>query len=120
MRAGARSLVTSDHAGYSILLDRRVCYPNGIRPSDQLKVEVVGFPGAVASVIWRTTSVNKRAEVGRLSTSSTKRQPVGSRILVVPQRTKFISSSETKRYETPHNAAINAQPKAGLRFGSHL
>lgn len=78
--------VTSDHLqGYSILLDRRVCYPNGIRPNDQLEVEVVGFPEAVASVIWRTTAVGKRVEVGRLSTLLNEASvSVGSRILVVP------------------------------------
>ena len=78
--------VTSDHLqGYSILLDRRVCYPNGIRPNDQLKVEVVGFPGAVASVIWRTTAVGKRVEVGRLSTLLNEASvSVGSRIHLVP------------------------------------
>jgi len=121
--------VTKEHLdGYSVLLDRRVCYPNGIRPSDSRVVPVQGFEGATASVIWRTTDNKRKVEVGRLSELLKKASvEIGSRIVVVPSVTEVhlligdeqIREAERPSDRTPPQGRFEVrEPIVGARLGA--
>ena len=70
--------------GHSLRLDRSIAFANGVRPGDKLTVPLVGTNQTV-SVIWRVHSLNRRVEVGRLSTYLRSLElEAGREVVIVP------------------------------------
>ena len=68
-----RVTVKDEHLrGYSLALSPHVCFANGVRPSDSLRVPIEGSD-EMASVIWNTANITGRVDVGRLRSTLTAR-----------------------------------------------
>lgn len=64
---GERQFVSENTLkGYSFGLSPHVAWANGLRPDDDLVVPVLGSSHHQASVIWRTTNLTGKVDVGRL------------------------------------------------------
>jgi hypothetical protein len=64
-----RIVVKDDHLrGYSLSLSPHVCFANGVRPSDSLRVSITDT-NEEASIIWNLANTAGRVDVGRLRTT---------------------------------------------------
>ena len=84
------SLTRRNFEGQSLGVSFDLAYANGLRPNDDLEVEI-GGTSEIGTLIWRPTTTSRRIDVGRLSRAlrSLGFEP-GDQIAVVPTRNQII------------------------------
>ncbi len=105
---GERQVLTDlNMKGHSFRLDRHVAWANGIRPSDSLRVPINGTSHK-ASVIWRTTSLTGKVEIGRVRAwCEENRLRVGEELLLCPSSsgvTIFVGESRIEAAREAYEA----------------
>jgi hypothetical protein len=114
------SLQDRHFKGYSLGVNFDVAYANGLRPGDDLMVNVEGWDSR-ASLIWRIHSLNRLVDVGRLSEYLQKNNhKPGDVLVLVPSRETIrvipeqeLPSVITQQRDQGHNS-ITAKPQESV------
>lgn len=116
---GERHVVSeSTYKGYSFALSPHICWANGLRPGDDLLVQVDGS-SLRASVIWRTTNPNGTVDVGRVREwFEERRVPIGTEVLVCPSRDSVVLTVGVAQIEAARTAHEAKAPAVAADIAS--
>lgn len=90
-----RVLVKAEHLrGYSVALSPHVCFANGVRPSDSLRVPIQ-FTQDEASIIWNTSNTTGRVDVGRLRSTLLARGIAARTVIWIVATPRTVTVLET-------------------------